>query len=115
MCQNCIGGRCHDEPKPESAVLVKCPICEGTGTAADKKTKCEHCQDGDFELTQCPYQYVGHYAELSQLCHLWTENGIPPVAGGVLDQTAYFVNAQRTFAAQKNAINAKELPDVGRR
>jgi hypothetical protein len=46
---------------------------------------------------------------------MWTENGIAPVAGGVMDQSAWFVAAQRILAAQKNAINAKELPDVGRR
>jgi hypothetical protein len=115
MCSGCIGGKCHDAPKPESAVLVKCPSCEGTGKAADGKAKCEHCIDGDFELTKCPYQYVGHYAELSHLCQLWTESGLAPVAGGVMDQAAWFVQAQKTLAAQKNAIQAKEQPDVGRR
>lgn len=107
MCSGCIGGKCHDAPKPESAVLMRCPSCEGIG--------CEHCKDGDFELTECPYRYVGHYSELPHLCHLWTESGLAPVAGGVMDQSAWFVNSQRNLAAQKNAINAKELPDVGRR
>ncbi len=115
MCQGCIGGKCHDAPRPDSAVLVKCPTCEGTGTAADGKTKCEHCNDGDFELTQCPYRYVGHYSELSQLCHLMTECGLLPATGALLDQSAWFLAAQQALAAQKNAINAKELPDVGRR
>lgn len=107
MCSGCIGGKCHDEPKPESAVLVKCPSCEGVG--------CEHCLDGDFELTQCPYRFIGHYAELSHLCQLMTECGLLPATGALLDQSAWFIAAQKTLAAQKNAINAKELPDGRRR
>ncbi len=102
LCSDCIGGKCHDSPSKESALLVQCPNCNGKG--------CDDCGDGDYEVTECPYHYCGGLVELSHLSGLW-EQGLPPVAGGVFDQSAWFVSAHRYFTAQKNGITAKEVQD----
>lgn len=56
------------------------------------------CDGGQFAVAACPLEYVSQPVwELVGLADLW-EKGIPPVAGGALDQTAYFVaSAQIVF------------------
>lgn len=65
---------------------VACPSCHEAG--------CERCTGlGYFSLTTCPVQFVDDdCSELIRLAVLF-EMGLPPVAGGVLDQSHWFVEA----------------------
>jgi hypothetical protein len=47
-------------------------------------------------LTTCPQQYIGDVVDALQLSDLFFK-GIPPVAGGALDQSAWFIQAARTM------------------
>ena len=93
-CPYCVGREtkdwcrsCGHEGRFEKA---KCPECG----SAKVDRRCEVCDgEGRFELTTCAQEFVTpeiwrvmHYA------HLWKEARTPPVAGGVLDQVAAFVD-----------------------
>jgi hypothetical protein len=64
--------------------MATCPACGGRG--------CEDCGlTGTFEVTCCPLEWVdGQIFEMIEMVEFY-EKGIPPVAGGLLDQMAYFV------------------------
>jgi hypothetical protein len=51
---------------------------------------------GDFRIEGCPNKFCGDVAETIPLINFFYK-GLPPVAGGVLDQTTKFVNAARYF------------------
>ena len=57
---------------------------------------CRDCGDtGCFDLTTCPLEYVGgSLLEVLDFVELF-ERGLPPVAGGVLDQSRWFIEACR--------------------
>lgn len=65
---------------------MDCPACGGKG--------CRHCgPDGLLHVTDCPLHVVPDEAwQLLRLARLY-EKGLPPVAGGALDQAAAFVEA----------------------
>ena len=65
---------------------MDCPACGGAG--------CEHCgPTGRLQITDCPLCVVPEDAwQLLRLARLY-EKGLPPVAGGALDQAAAFVEA----------------------
>ena len=82
-----------------------CPACGGAG--------CEMCNEtGEIPLQGCPMDYVtGDIAMVMELADFY-EKGLPPVAGGVLDQAANFVMACRyiwqlraMYKAEKKAKN----------
>jgi hypothetical protein len=53
---------------------------------------CDECGgSGVFEITSCPLVWIdSRIWQLIELSEMY-EKGLPPVEGGVLDQTAYFV------------------------
>jgi len=79
--------------------VLECPSCGGRG--------CEGCDGGEWALTSCPREFVDAelwevigYAELYR-------KGCPPVAGGSLDQTRWFVQASRLIWAEEAYWQAK--------
>ena len=71
-------------------------------------TPCPHCDgQGELALTACPLDVVPDEAwRAVGLADLY-EKGLPPVAGGALDQAATFVEAAAFIAADKAAWKAK--------
>jgi len=67
---------------------MECPSCNGTG--------CEACGDrGDVHLTECPLVAVpGDAWQVIEMADL-LKHGLPPLAGGMLDQVQVFVDAAR--------------------
>ena len=67
-------------------LVMVCPICNGSG--------CQECNgQGRFEIPACPLDYVTEDVwDVIRLAELF-EKGLPPVAGGVLDQAVVFVEA----------------------
>lgn len=65
-------------------LAADCPVCRGQG--------CDACgQTGRFEVTQCPLKWIEpEFWEMIEMVEFY-DKGIAPVAGGLLDQTAYFV------------------------
>ena len=96
LCATCKPGRCMDCPTTLEPALVQCSECGGNG--------CSQCNDrGEFELTSCPNRYIGRdTADVLQYVGL-CEKGLPPVAGGALDQSAWFIDAM-SFVSNERAI-----------
>lgn len=97
LCRDCKAGDLC--PSPEKTVEVDCPQCDGAG--------CRACGDvGFYELTSCARRKVPRgiwpvlkFAELM-------DKGLPPVAGGVLDQDAWFVAAYGFVLSEKSRLEA---------
>jgi len=64
----------------------ECSRCDGFG--------CEECEgSGKIKITCCPLEYITEDVwEVIRYAELY-EKGLPPVAGGALDQAANFIKA----------------------
>ena len=82
---------------------MDCPECEGQ----DKE--CRDCEGrGSFDIVGCPKEMITsetqriiEYAELFY-------KGLPPVAGGTLDQTYWFLTAARYVRYVEGFVKAKK-------
>jgi len=83
---------------------MKCPGCDGTGCA-----ECEN--DGAITITRCPLELItADVWEIITLAELFVDKGLPPIAGGTLDQakvfveTAYFILHEQRYWKKKLGI-----------
>jgi len=86
---------------------VACPVCEERG--------CPECGGrGTFELASCPAEFAGDDAwEVLEAAEA-AAKGLPPVAGGLLDQAAAFSEAARFVWAEQRRHRAElRLPLSG--
>jgi NADPH-dependent 7-cyano-7-deazaguanine reductase QueF-like protein len=68
-------------------VQIECPSCSGSG--------CGQCRDGLIEITACPLAIIGaDIWRAIEFADLYAK-GLPPVAGGVLQQSNVFIEAAR--------------------
>lgn len=79
----------------ESRLEIECPACEGVG--------CDECRDGVFELDGCPNRFCSKIVPSIDLFDLFGK-GLPPIAGGVLDQSASFIEASRYFENEEAKV-----------
>ena len=81
-------------------LLLVCPSCDGD--------RCSDCNGrGRFEIPMCPLLYVTQDVwDVVRMAGLF-EKGLPPVAGGVLDQAAIFVEAAGLVSRDTNYWKAK--------
>ena len=79
----------------------ECNSCDGFG--------CEECEGtGRIKITCCPLEFITWDVwELIALAELF-EKGLPPVAGGVLDQAKNFIDAAR-FVFNEQQYYKKKL------
>lgn len=61
-----------------------------------------------MSITTCPNKYCRDVAPLIPLADLFAK-GLPPVAGGVLDQSAWFLQAARILERDEETIKAERL------
>jgi len=95
------GPQCRGRPSELEPAEFDCPLCGGDG--------CEHCDKatGRFALTACPLQYVtGDVWRAIEYATLYAK-GLPPVAGGALDQARQFVQAARRIWAEEALWKAR--------
>ena len=73
---------------------MKCISCDGNG--------CGECRDkGTLTIECCPLEYITEDAwEVIRYAELY-EKGLPPVAGGALDQARCFVEAASFIFSEK--------------
>jgi NADPH-dependent 7-cyano-7-deazaguanine reductase QueF-like protein len=84
---------------------MECPSCGGLG--------CEFCRKkGTVEITQCPLKIVTSDIWLAiELAELY-EKGLPPVAGGSLEQSKMFVESARfVWQEQKYWKNKMQIQE----
>lgn len=79
---------------------IECPACGGKG--------CDRCGGkGACDIAPCPWAAVtSDVVDLLMLEELF-EKGLPPVAGGVLDQAKGFIEAARLVRRLRNQYEAK--------
>lgn len=67
-----------------------CPECHGT------KQVC---------LTRCVFKETAGVVDRVQMFELFLDRGLPPIVGGVLDQSAWFVNSANYYQSQRAKAN----------
>lgn len=77
---------------------MECPACNGQG--------CDECTDGSVRITGCPNRYCRDVIPAINLIDLF-EKGLPPVAGGALDQSAWFLEAVTILGNEDAAMKAE--------
>jgi hypothetical protein len=77
---------------------LECPSCFGKG--------CEKCDDGNFFISGCPNKYCNEVINAVNLIDLF-EKGLPPIAGGSLDQSVWFMEAASFIQAEDSRIKAE--------
>lgn len=85
--------------------MVGCPLCGERG--------CDQCEDGYFQLDGCPRQYLGtEFIEAVNLAV--TPGGALPVAGGLLDQSHWFLQLKRTIDGECSRIESDRAERDGK-
>ncbi len=79
---------------------MECPACDGEG--------CEECDDGQYKVIGCPNAYCREVIPAVNMVDLF-EKGLPPIAGGVLDQAAWFIDCVRVFANEESLARAEDV------
>lgn len=106
MCKQCHG-KCAEQFSDTEPMEYSCPFCEEGG--------CEICNNrGRLRITECPSKYIGveliHDLNVIAMC----EGGVMPVAGGVLDQSPWFLNLKRTIDGDLKRIRDEKTKDAKR-
>lgn len=82
-------------PSDASPIELECIDCGGSG--------CDKCEgSGRIRITDCPLKLITEDVwEVIALAELF-EKGLPPIAGGVLDQAKIFVDAASFIFQEKS-------------
>jgi hypothetical protein len=79
---------------------IVCPFCEESG--------CEHCDDGFLKLTTCPQKFIGpemvSQINITAAC----TDGVLPVSGGLLDQSAYWFSLKSCLESDQAKIERSD-------
>lgn len=68
---------------------------------------CEQCHDGFFEVTECPMKFIG--SELAdQIQIVGMSEYHLPVAGGLLDQSGWFIELKTALASEERLIEEEK-------
>jgi len=80
---------------------MSCPVCNEAG--------CDYCGTvGTIEITECPQRLAGNdCVDLANLTDIY-EKGLPPVSGGVLDQSNWFVTAAARLMNDERELGKME-------
>lgn len=101
LCGSCRGV-CKNSVEQTQTIEIECTECDGYGD------KCTHCNEGFIEIKGCPQEYCREVVEAIQFFDLY-EKGLPPVAGGALDQSAWFLDAFARFRYEEAAIKVERI------
>jgi hypothetical protein len=104
LCRSCSVNKCRSLSTKESRVAIECPSCDGHG--------CSECNGGHFEIDGCPNSFCSSVVDSLDVFDLW-EKGVPPIAGGTLDQSVSFIRAARFFDSEERRVrNARVGSDT---
>ncbi len=97
LCRHCTT-KCMDKGTDAEPVLIRCPACDGAG--------CDRCDHGDVKINGCPQDECASVVSAIRMFDLF-EKGLPPISGGVLDQSACFIEAAQLFRSEEEAAKAE--------
>jgi hypothetical protein len=99
LCRNCTVAKCSDKGTDDEPISIDCPTCNRKG--------CDHCDDvGFISILGCPNVQCGDVSYVARLADLF-EKGMPPIAGGALDQSAWFLDAVSFLRSDEAQLRAK--------
>ena len=106
LCSSCLT-QCNKD-YADGHSLIQCVRCEGMDR------DCEACQgEGTTAVVECPMKYVGSdmidAANLASMC----KQGVYPVNGGLLDQSAWFISFLQRLRSETNTIEAERIKNNG--
>lgn len=101
ICKLCSGTECSDGINEESYAEIECPCCDNTG--------CEHCDNGSFRLSQCAKRYVDDGLVRAINMATRCESGYMPSSGGLLEQSAWFLDLWSMLNSEQNKIDAERM------
>ena len=97
VCKECTGGK--DGCRDLAAKRFECVECSGRG--------CSTCKDrGWFEFIGCPQKVARPMSKALALIDM-ADKGHLPVTGGVMDQSAWFIEAYRYYTSEYERSKAK--------
>jgi hypothetical protein len=102
ICKYCSDGKCQDKGTKETPIEIECPKCDGEG--------CEECDGGHIVIEGCPNTYCREISNTVGLIDLY-EKGLPPVQGGSLDQSVWFVEAAKVLNNEEAKVKAELYAD----
>ena len=80
-------------------MLIECQSCSGRG--------CDECgKAGRIRIEGCPQAYCKEIVPSVQLIDLF-EKGLPPIAGGTLDQSVWFLEAVKVWSNEEAQAKAQ--------
>ena len=94
LCKDCRGGECRDSGQKR----IECVECHGKG--------CDNCDSGHTVVDGCNQIGAAPMVESVRMFEL-ADKGHLPITGGLLDQSAWFVEAYRFYAADVDKIKAE--------
>ena len=103
LCRLCSDSKCKDIGSDAEPIELECPCCHGSG--------CDHCNQGSIRIKGCPNDFCRPIADATHLIDLYAQ-GLPPIAGGALDQSAWFIEAARRLKADENHLKLLEIQDA---
>jgi hypothetical protein len=80
-----------------------CTACGGLGDPA-----CAVCSGDREPVYRCPASHATHEINAALTALDWVEAGVMPVAGGLLEQSATFVQFASIVASERAAIDREE-------
>ena len=88
--------------------MIECPACDESGIVAGER--CKECDgEGYYTIDQCPRQYVGNeMTEAVNIAGMCGDNRLP-VAGGILDQSAWFMSLLGMLKSEENRIEIERI------
>jgi hypothetical protein len=72
-------------------------VCDGQDEG------CKECNGGLFQIDGCPNEFCQKVITSIDMVDLFGK-GLPPISGGVLDQSASFIEAVRFFESEEGKV-----------
>ena len=98
LCKHCTNKSCNDLGTETEPIEIECPACDGNG--------CDECNLGAIKIMGCPNTFCREVTQAVNLADLF-EKGMPPISGGALDQSAWFIESVRVLSNEESALRAE--------
>lgn len=98
LCKSCVT-KCQNLVNEKQTAEIECPMCGGES--------CEHCTSGYYTVSECPRTYIGQELIADIRIISATEQHLP-VAGGLLDQSAWWFELRQTLRSEEANIQDEQ-------
>lgn len=100
LCRECSSTKCKEIGTPTEPNEIECPNCDSKG--------CKECNNGYFTVDGCPNKFCSDMAYVTQFVDLF-QKGLPPISGGTLDQTKWFLDVAEQLTNDEAALKRKAV------